>query len=509
MRSRPLALAVALVAAVGIVLPLAPTPAPQAAAAPAPIAQGTIVDRNAVADLSAVFNAINTYRSGQGLRPLRFMPQLHTIAQSWSYELGQTDAFKHRTGFTSLYPAGSSRSGEIIAWRRDANAAALVTQWINSPAHKAQLLGDYTAMGVGVATVDGYQGASRASLVGTTNFGRYVGSAQPTTYASVQAWVNAGGRVAPAPAPVPDAQYVRIAARDTMQASVDMSVQRNQPSRVTEVYLAPSHVYFEALSAAPAAARVDRALLLVEPSGPSQALLNELRRLNPGTVTLVGAPNVLPDATLRAVRSALPGKSVVRVAGSNAPEISANFALEEFPGADRVYVAAERNLSDVISASSAAAALGVPLVLTPRSTTIPSSITSYFAAERPSRVTVVGGSPQLASAQERAIERAGSGISATLVRERDRFLTNASTLRTAWSGPQDAAYLASALQFGHAFVGSAIAAGNGPVALTSIGCVPPGPFSFVTGSVDPQQVVALGMEWTVSANAAALGRCAS
>lgn len=505
MRLRPLALVAAFAVTLGIVLPLAPTPGAEAAPVPASMPQGTIVDRDVVTDLSAVFTAINEYRASKGKRELRFMPELHAVAQDWSFELGRTDQFKHRSGFMSRYPAGASGGGEIIAWRRDANAAAMVTQWINSDPHRAQLLGDFTAMGVGVASASGYLGSSRTSLIGTTNFAKYVGSSQPKTYASVEEWVRAGGTVARPPSG--STEFLRIDARNTMQASVDISVARNAPSQVAKVYLAPSHVYFESLVAAPAAARSDRALLLVDPSGPSSALLGELRRLNPRAITVLGAPDVFSEASFRAVRSAVGAASVTRVAGANAPEISANFARSEFSGATHAYVAAERNLSDSISASSAAAAQGVPLVLTPRSTSIPSSIRSYFSAARLASATVVGGSPDLAAAQQRAI-RDASNTSATLVRKRDRFLTNEAALRTAWSGPQQATYLASALRFGHAFVGSAIAVGDGPVALTSIGCVPPGPHSFVTQAVDPGQVIALGREWTVSDNAAVLGRCA-
>lgn len=503
MRSRPLALLLAIAASIGAALPLTPVAVAQAEAAPAPLPQGTIVQRDAAADIAAVFAAINDYRRQQGRTPLRFAPALHGVAQDWSYWQGQTDQFAHRSSFWHLYPSGYGKVGEIIAWRTGTDAAALVQQWIDSPAHRAHLLGDYTHMGTGIAFASGWRFASSTAMIGTTNFAQYTGTSQPASYASVEDWVRAGGRVSPPP------EGVRIPARDTMQASVEMSAAHKVASRVTEVYLAPSHVYFESLTAAPAASRADRALLLVDPAGPSSALLSELRRLNPGQVTAVGAPGALPESTLSAVRSALPSATVSRVPGADVPAISAAFARQEFPGADRVYVAAERNLSDAISASSAAAALGAPLVLTPRSTTIPSTVTSYFEAEQPARVTIVGGSPQLADAQRRAIEGSGAGIAAELVRRADRFQTNAAALRTAYSGQQETAYLASALQFGHAFVGSAVAAGNGPVALTAVACVPPAPHAFVIGSVPPHQVITLGREWTVSDAAAVLDRCAS
>lgn len=502
MRLRPLALVVALATAVGIVLPLASTPAP-AAAARVPLPQGAIDQRDVTDEIADVFVAINDYRKSKGKAPLRFMPALHDVAQDWSYRQGQTDQFAHRERFWTLYPSGSKKSGEIIAWRTDSNAAALVQQWIKSPSHNTQLLSDYTHMGIGIAFVDGWSSSpNRTALIGTTNFGNYSGSSQPASYASVEAWERSGGRVDGPP------RGVRIDARDTMQASVDMSVAHASRSRVTEVYLAPSHVYFESLTAAPAAARPDRSLLLVDPSGPSTALLNELRRLNPRTVTAVGAPGVLPNATLSRVRSALPNATVERVAGRNAPEISVNFAAQEFPGTDMAYVTAERNLSDVISGSSAAAAAGVPLVLTPRSTSIPASFSDYFAAERPSRVTIIGGAPAIAKAQQAAVVRGDSGIRTTLLREPDRFQTNAAVLRSAYPGAQESAYLASALKFGHAFVGAAVAAGNGPVAITAVACVPPKPHAFLVNAVAPHQVIALGREWTVSNSAAVLDRCA-
>lgn len=606
MRSRPFAIVAALATAIAVALPLSAPPSAQAA--PADLALGTLVDRSTIGESTTVFEGINTYRVQQGLRPLRFIPQLRDIAQDWSDELGETDEFKHRSNFFSMYPKGAQAGGEIIAMRTDGNAAGLVTQWINSAPHRAHMLGQYTHMGVGVSLVTEYSRyPGRTAMLGVTNLARYTGTGQPASYASVDGWLQASGRtvndavaqfdsvtvnpdnsvtvrgwaydltdqsatvnvslwVEGRPAvrvPANRAwealndegvrgahgfthtftaapgetlrvcglaanavgtggnhslacitretgpELTRIPARDTMQASIDFSVARNTASAVTEVFLAPSHVFYESLIAAPAAARDDRALLLVDPSGPSSALLAELRRLAPTTITAVGTTAVLPDSTLSRIRTALPSADVSRLPGSSVSQISANLARHAFPGASKGYLSAEGNLSDSISGSSAAAELGVPLLITPRTDTLAASIRDYVTQSRPSKIIIIGGAPSLASAHERQIEAASTTTDATLVRGADRFITNAAALRTSWNTEADAVYLASAMMFGHAGLGSAIAVGDGPVALTAVACVPPSPYAFITGTVNPAQVVAMGSSWTVSDNAAALGRCSS
>lgn len=606
MRSRPLAIIVALASAVAVAVPL--VGAPPASATSIDLHRGTLVDRSTIAESATVFEGINTYRVQQGLPPLRFMPQLRDIAQDWSDELGETDTFAHRPNFFASYPKGAQSGGEIIAMRRDGNAAGLVTQWINSAPHRALMVGNYSVMGTGVSLATGYRGTSSSTaMLGVTNLARYPSTGGPASYASVDGWLQASGRTlhdvaaqldsvtvnadhsitvrgwaydlsdhgasvtvslwvegrpavrvaanrawqplndegvrgahgfvhtfAAGPAESlrvcglaanavgPGAHQAlaciaretgpaltRVPARDTMQASVDFSRASNAPSQVREVYLAPSHVFYESLMAAPAAARAEGALLLVDPAGPSSALLAELRRLAPTTITAVGGSDALSEATLRSIRAALPAAAVARVPGADLAEIGANLARRAFPGAAGAYLSAAGNLSDTISASSAAAERGVPLLVAPRAEALAPSISTYVAEARPARVTIVGGAPALAAAHERQVEAAAAGVDAVQVRGADRFITNAAALRTAWTSSADSVYLASAMMFGHAGLGSAIAVGDGPVALTAVACVPPSPHAFITGTVDPAEVVAMGSTWTVSDRAASLGRCSS
>ena len=89
------------------------------------------------------------------------------------------------------------------------------------------------------------------------------------------------------------------------------------------------------------------------------------------------------------------------------------------------------------------------------------------------------------------------------------FLANVAALRTGWNGAQEAVFLFSAPRFRHAGIGCAISTADGPVVLTSIGCVPPAAHGYAVGALDPNRIVSLGETWTVSDYAAGLGRCAS
>lgn len=96
-----------------------------------------------------ILRETNQYRASQGLGALKPMAALHGVAQRWSARMASTGRFEHNPDFAAQYPAGWSRAGENIAmgYRRD----KVVDAWIGSPGHRANLLGDYTHLGIGVA----------------------------------------------------------------------------------------------------------------------------------------------------------------------------------------------------------------------------------------------------------------------------------------------------------------------------------------------------------------------
>lgn len=91
----------------------------------------------------------NAARARAGLPALLPLAGLHTTAQNWAAHLARTGEFRHNPSSTSTYPAGWSRAGENIAQGYDAES--VVDAWLNSSGHRANILGDFTHLGVGVA----------------------------------------------------------------------------------------------------------------------------------------------------------------------------------------------------------------------------------------------------------------------------------------------------------------------------------------------------------------------
>lgn len=105
-----------------------------------------------------VFEAVNTDRQAAGCAPLKDDSRLDTAAQAHSADMAQNGYFSHTT------PAGvtfedretavgyPSPGGENIA-QGYTSAASVMTAWMNSPDHKANILNcQFTAIGVGLAT---------------------------------------------------------------------------------------------------------------------------------------------------------------------------------------------------------------------------------------------------------------------------------------------------------------------------------------------------------------------
>jgi peptidoglycan-N-acetylglucosamine deacetylase len=75
---------------------------------------------------------------------------------------------------------------------------------------------------------------------------------------------------------------------------------------VDTVYIATGTSFPDGLSAGPAAGRNGAPLLLVKPTAVPAGVAEELRRLNPTTVIVVGGSGVVSDGVLNAILALWP-----------------------------------------------------------------------------------------------------------------------------------------------------------------------------------------------------------
>ena len=170
----------------------------------------------------------------------------------------------------------------------------------------------------------------------------------------------------------------------------------DEPRVARVVYLATGRGFADALSAAPAAAHLGGPLLLSDTTAVPPVVLDEIERLDPDRVVVVGGESSLSPDVEADVREALPDATVDRIAGADRFATSRAIAYDGFvdeawqqptPGrprdlislydpADRdtfdvsfddraLFVATGRSFPDALAASAAAGAHDMPVVLVP------------------------------------------------------------------------------------------------------------------------------------------------
>jgi putative cell wall-binding protein len=168
------------------------------------------------------------------------------------------------------------------------------------------------------------------------------------------------------------------------------------------VFIANGGNFPDALSAGPAAASVNGAVLLVD--GPSTAVPAEttalLSQLNPTRITIVGSAASVSLAIENQLRSQYPSVTIVRLGGANRYETSRLINSTYFSAVEpRVFIATGEGYPDALAGSALAGSLGAPLYTTPR-ICIPESSFADMARLRATRFTLLGGDPSLSSAVE-------------------------------------------------------------------------------------------------------------
>jgi uncharacterized protein YkwD len=125
---------------------------------------------------SSLLSAMNSVRIAHGLQPLRADSRLERAARGHSSYMLRTGTFAHGAFATRIRRVGihAPRIGENLAWSSGALTAAqaIVSMWLASPEHRANLLRPgYRLVGVG-ALRGSFDGQSNALMVTTDFAGR-------------------------------------------------------------------------------------------------------------------------------------------------------------------------------------------------------------------------------------------------------------------------------------------------------------------------------------------------
>ncbi len=162
----------------------------------------------------------------------------------------------------------------------------------------------------------------------------------------------------------------RLGGVDRYDANVGMSYETFPPSgepySIPVLYVASGEKYPDALSAGPAAIANGGGLLLVRYGDIPAVTLEEIERLNPQRIVVVGGP----ASVSAAVYTQLAGLTdeIDRITGADRYEVSRNLIEQEFacdaaPCLTKVFVATGRNFPDALSAGPAAGHIGGAVLL--------------------------------------------------------------------------------------------------------------------------------------------------
>lgn len=261
-------------------------------------------------------------------------------------------------------------------------------------------------------------------------------------------------------------RVTRLAGPDRYATAAAVSVASFDPG-VPVVYIANGLNFPDALAAAPVAALQGGPVLLTLTSSIPGPTREELQRLEPERIVVVGGTGVVDESVFKALRAFTDG-DVERLAGLDRDETAAAISASHFdPGVPAVYIALGRAFPDALAASATAAVEGGPILLT-KSFTIPVGTANELIRLQPERIFVVGGPATIPDDILEAFEAFTDGPVQRLAGP-DRYGTAAAVSASTFNSATDRVYIATGLDFPDALAAGPIAGGAGFVTFSGEG----------------------------------------
>jgi spore germination protein YaaH/putative cell wall-binding protein len=225
---------------------------------------------------------------------------------------------------------------------------------------------------------------------------------------------------------------------------------------VAMAFVATGANFPDALAASPAAATVSGPMLLTQRDALPQPTVDELVRLRPRAIVVVGGTGVVSDQVVAQLAAYTAG-GVSRLAGPDRFATAAAISRAFFgPGGAVAYVATGANYPDALSAGSAAAGASAPVLLVTRDG-VPTATAAELSRLRPQRIVVVGGAGVVGDAVLSRLASLTTG-SVTRIAGADRYATSVavSAATFAADGPAEV-FVATGANFPDAVAGAAAA----------------------------------------------------
>lgn len=268
-----------------------------------------------------------------------------------------------------------------------------------------------------------------------------------------------------------DVEASRVAGADRYETSTAVSQDSfPDPAAVTTVFVASGQNFPDGLAAGPAAALVDAPLLLTKKSSLPTGVRNEIQRLAPEQIVVVGGTPAVSSSVVKELEKIAP---VTRVSGADRYATSRAIARHAFPdGADAVFIAIGNNFPDALASSAAGGELRMPVILVRKGASSADTATRNLIAELgATRVVAAGSSTVIKSGYLNSLKNGTSVTSTVRLGGPDRYATAA--LINDYAFPEaELSYMASGANFPDALSAAAVAgAQSAPLHLSPGKCL--------------------------------------
>ncbi|MEL0626281.1 cell wall-binding repeat-containing protein [Salinibacterium amurskyense] len=305
----------------------------------------------------------------------------------------------------------------------------------------------------------------------------------------------------------PSAAVERIGGANRYETSSALVKKSYLSTGVERVYVATGAEFADALSASSAAAIDGAPLLLVGSNSVAASVRTELQRLAPAEIVVLGGPAIVSESVVATLETL--ASSVTRIYGANRYETSRLVAAAAFPAGTTTtaFIATGGTFPDALSASSAAATAGGPMILVRGSSAALDAETLALLAELGvTNVSIAGGDGAVSPAIEAQLASLYGAENVDRFGGADRYDTSVAINEAAFDDA-DTVYFATGRNFPDALSGAAIAgATNSPLYIVGTSCVPKDVLQAVI-DLGATKVVVLGGTGVLTSDVARYKNC--
>jgi putative cell wall-binding protein len=296
----------------------------------------------------------------------------------------------------------------------------------------------------------------------------------------------------------------RISGSDRFEMAIAIA-DRKFPTTAPVVFVASGTNFPDALSAAPAAAELGGPVLLTRQEYLPEPVGAKIATLKPSSIVVVGGPNSISEAVVARLKALVPGATVQRLSGADRYAVSRAVVDYAFDSAAQTYVTTGATFADALSAGSAAASAGVPLLLVNGATeSVDAATRSLLSSLSTSSIRIVGGVNSVSVSLETSL---ASIATVTRTAGADRFEASVNLNRAAFPSAAATIYLATGYNYPDALAGGVLAGtSHSPLYVIPTDCVPREVMSDII-RLGAREVVLLGGPNSLNESVARLQPC--